>query len=864
MGKPGQQRYYEFGPFRVDAVDRLLLRDQTVIPLTVKTFEVLLAFVENAGSVLSKETLMKMIWPDFFVEEGNLTKGIFLLRKLLGETADRSPYIETLPKRGYRFVATVTSSSDEIGNQAVLGRQNESRLPAQRNSLIGREQELADVKRLILQQTTRLITLSGAGGSGKTRLALQVASDLLNEFPGGVHFVSLSALTNPIAIGAAIARSFGFTHTGGKFSASILSEHLRLSVQAPTLLLLDNYEHLLAEAPLVTELLEACTLLKILVTSRVVLHLYGEHEYVVLPLPVPDPEHLPAADRLLGNPAIALFVERAAAVKPQFALTEENAAVVAQICSRLDGLPLAIELAAARVKVLPPASVLARLQPCLPFLTGGARDLPARQQTLRQTIDWSYQLLNDAQQKLFRRLSVFSGGCTIEGAEAVCNAWRDLNIDVLDGLTCLLDHSLIQRMDQAGREVRYTMLETIREYGSERLISSGDEKRTRRAHAAYCIVLAEEGNKQLTPVEREVWLNLCEAEHHNFRAALAYLLEDQNAEWASRLGVTLFRFWEAREYLAEGSDSLQSILQLPGSAAKSKARARVLWRAAGMLGIQGDYRNANRLHREALEIQYELGDKTDIAAQLNGLGACEMLEGHWDAARSWYEQSLLVCRELGSRAEIAAALSNLAHAANAQGEHPLAASLVEEALSIFLELERWNNVGWSLNHLGDIARSRGDLTQARALYQDGADMFRKHGDEWGLARSFADLAYLACQQRDHQVARSLFEQSLQLFLKVGHKRGLARVLEGFACLAASEAEWERALTLAGSAAALRQRTGATSRPGGQPVLDRALESARQNADAETGHNAWSSGREMGLGQAVEYAILRGSQRPTRS
>ncbi len=750
------------------------------------------------------------------------------------------------------------------GSNASTGRMAESiqrtivshavALPAARTSFIGREQELQAVKQRLLAASVRLVTLTGAGGSGKTRLALQAAAELLSHFPGGVHFISLSAVTDPSVVASMIARCFGLNDIGGSSVSEALREHLRLSVHGAALLLLDNFEHLLQASPIVIDLLEGCAFLKVLVTSRTVLHVYGEHEYPVPPLVVPDHKRLPAFEVLSENPAVALFVDRASAVKFDFTLTTENAPAVAEVCSRVDGLPLAIELVAARVKVLPPAAMLARLQTRLEFVTGGTRDLPARQQTLRRTIDWSHELLSAAEQILFRRLCVFAGGFTLESAEAVCNAHRNLEIDVVDGMNLLLDHSLIQQTESRNGEVRFRMLETIREYALERLKSTGEEEETRQAHAAYCLVLAEEGDTKVRSPERAEWLTLCEAEHDNLRAALKWLLERQNAEWALRFGLALFNFWEGKEYLAEGSESLLAILKLPASAARTRKRAKVLEYAGCMVGFQGDFQTASVLKQEALDIFHELGNKKDIMSQLNALGSTEMLQENWVAARSLYEQSLRACRELGSRSDTAAALSNLARVVNAQADHELARSFLEEALSMFRELGDSTSVGWTYNYLGDVAQSRGDLAEASRLYLEGADIFQSCGDRWGLARSFTDLGYLACDQNNQMAGHSHFDNALRLFLDLGHKRGVAKALEGLTCLAISQNDLKRAFTLAGAAAALRQTMGATSRPGEQAKFKRAFEPAWRSHDPDTAKALWTSGWVMPLEQTINYAL----------
>jgi len=365
-------------------------------------------------------------------------------------------------------------------------------LPVQQTGFVGREKEVAAAKELLLRQEVRLVTVTGPGGIGKTRLATQVARGLVEHFPGGTHFVPLSALSDPDLVASVIAQALGIREAGGQSPLEILKRNLQDSLRAPVLLLLDNFEHLVQAVPTVAEILAAGPNLKILVTSRAALHLYGEHEFPLPPLTLPDSRSMPSVEVLSQCPAVALFVQRATAARPDFELNRENASAVAEICARLDGLPLAIELAAARVKVLSPSSMLTRLASRLQLLTGGSRDLPQRQQTLRAAIDWGYDLLSAAEQKLFRRLSVFVGGCNLESVEAVCDTKGNLDLDLLDGMASMVDKSLVQQVERGKGESRFVMLETLREYALEKLEVSGEAALTKRAHAAYYLVLAEE------------------------------------------------------------------------------------------------------------------------------------------------------------------------------------------------------------------------------------------------------------------------------------------------------------------------------------------------------------------------------------
>jgi predicted ATPase len=750
--------------------------------------------------------------------------------------------------------ANVVSFTRHDAGHVARDDRGRDRLPLPRTPLIGREREVEKVRLLLLDRDVRLVTLTGAGGSGKTRLALQAASELTHEFSGGVFMLALAPLTDATGVVTALTQMLGLRHTAGRSMTDALREHVALTISAPTLLLLDNFEHVLAAGPVIAAVIESSAHVTALVTSRTVLRVYGEHEYPVPPLPVPAPRR--SLQELEGNPAVRLFVQRAQAAQPGFAMTVENASTVGEICSRLDGLPLAIELAAAQVKIFPAEGILARLGNSLDFLSGGPRDLPARQQTLRNTIDWSHQLLPAAEQTLFRRLAVFVGGCTLEGAEAVCDAYRDLGIDVVSGMASLVDRSLVQRVGSIQGEPRFSMLETLREYALERLRASDDEARTRRAHAAYCMVLAEEGNAELGPEQRRRWLSRCDLDHDNFRAALDWLTINGNAEWALRIALALYGFWDRREHLLEGRQRLETIVNLEGSKAFADRWAHALSYLASLGGLHGDAETGQRLHQTALETFRALGNRKGEAQALNSLGSFLSFKGDYAGARKYYEQAVGVCRLIGSQPEIAAALSNLAGVVSHEGDAALARTLLEQARSIFQSLGDALAAAWAMNHLGDVARRQGDSAAARQLYERAVEEFTKAGDLWGIARSSADLAHVMCDEGDATSARQLFAEALVALERLDYKRGIARVLEGFAYLTQRLGECDRALTLAGAAAALRQAHGAVSRPVEEAVLQRSLEPAWNAYDPVTTRAIWSAGQKLTLDEAIAYALER--------
>jgi predicted ATPase len=747
----------------------------------------------------------------------------------------------------------LASLRDRVADAPILPRAiRPSNLPAPRTGFVGREKEVAALADLLQRPDVQLVTLTGPGGIGKTRLALQVVGELVEAFPGGSYFIPLAAVSEVELVPSAVGHALGLHQSPGRAPLEMLKSYFRNSLRAPMLLLFDNFEHMTAAASLVADLLTSSLHLKVLVTSRAPLHIYGEREFPVPTLGVPDLKSPVALDVLLQYPALRLFRQRARAVKPDFEITKDNVDAVATICEQLDGLPLAIELAAARIKLLSPSAMQSRLESRLQLLTGGARDLPARQQTLRGAMDWSYGLLTPEEQTLFRRLSVFVGGCTLEAVEAVCDTRQDLGLDVLNGMASMVDKSLAQQSEQSSGEPRLVMLETIREYGLEQLAASGDEAATRRAHAAYYLVVAEEG--AVGGTDPAQWLERVDVEHDNMRAALDWLTQTGNADWGMRLATALFRFWETREHFTEGRDRVARLLKLPDAAARNQKRVRTLF-AGGVLAFdQGDLTAAQELLEESLSIARELKDYSGIAVSLNALAVFFRDRGELVQASAVFEESLALCRELGDLKAAARALSNLASVVRLQGDYARARSLYEECAARFADLGDRAGMAWSLDYQGDVAREQGEMETARALYSKSLAEFRALGDPWGIAGTLADLGNLALDNDDHAGASANYGESLQIFKELGSKRGVARLLECFAYAAAAEGHPERALRLAGAAAALRQSVGAPPNSAERIRLEKCLVAARVAVSTTAGSAAWMEGFAMPAEKAIAHAL----------
>lgn len=682
-------------------------------------------------------------------------------------------------------------------------------LPAQTTPFIGREDALREVKEKLADADVRLLTLSGVGGTGKTRLALQVAADLADAYEHGVFFVALAVLSDPTLVVPTIAQAFDVREAAGRRLQEQLQDYLR---EKHLLLVLDNFEQVIDAAPRVSELLAAAPRLKVLVTSREVMRLSGETDYAVPPLTLPDPQRLPPLAQLAENEAVALFVDRAMAVKPGFTIGSENAPAIAAICHRLDGLPLAIELAAARVRVLPPQRLLAELGDRLRLLTGGARDLPSRQKTLRGAIDWSHELLTGAERQLFRRLAVFVGGGTLEAIEAVCNGEGELPI--LATLESLVGKSLV-RPTEADGDPRFTMLETIREYAWEKLVDAGESERLRERHRDCFLALAEEADPKLTGAEQAVWLHRLDMEHENFRASLEWSLAEPGAQSGLRLCGALQRFWWTRGHLSEGRQWCARILGKAGAEGRTLARAKTL-NGAGLLAYwQGDYPAARVLHAESLSIRQALGDRRGDASSRHNLAMVAKSEGDYAAAKALYQESLAIKRELGDLWGMAATLNNLGSVVYEQGDYPASKSLHEESLAI-----------------------------VRAL-----------GDRMGIAASLSNLGELACDQGDYGAAGALHREGLAIRRDVGDRRAIAFSLEGLAAVAAGCGDSLRAASLWGAAARLRNEIGSPMAPNDRPGYDRRVAAARAAARDDVAFDrTWKEGGALTLEEAMDLAL----------
>jgi predicted ATPase/DNA-binding SARP family transcriptional activator len=739
-------------------------------------------------------------------------------------------------------------------------------LPAQTTAFVGRVAELAAVRKKLSQPDVRLLTLTGPGGSGKTRLGLQVAGDILDDFPDGVFFVALAPIRDPALVGTTIAETLGVRETGDTSTLEHLKEYLK---EKRLLLLLDNFEHLLSAALVITDLLTAAARLKILVTSRALLRLQGEWDYPVPPLSVPDLDNLPSTEHLMEYEAVQLFTERARAVKTDFAITSENAPAVAEVCARVEGLPLAIELAAARIRVLPPHKILSALSDRLGFLTGGARDWPARQRTLRATIDWSYDLLNAEEQTLLEHLAVFSGGCSLEAAQAVGGVSSDL--DILRGLESLVDKNLLKG-SEVGGEARFGMLDTIREYALERLRATKEEDTIHRRHARSFMELAEEAELHIYGTEQVVWLNRLEIEHDNLRGALDWSI-DHAGDVALRLAGALGRFWHFRGHHGEGQDWLAKALasEKVGGANMRALRAKALDRAGYLAFFVGELDPARAWSEESANIWRALGDPKGLAHALCILGAVVNAQGNAARARGLLEESIALFRGIGDRSGLVRALFWHGHVTFRMRDFVSARASAQEAIKLGWEVGNISNVAGSTDTLGLIAFHEGDFPAAQSFLEEGLRLMRQVEDKPGIAIMLDLLGGIAYTQGHYEEAKARVEESQLLWQDLGSKPDVAWgryflgwCLAGLAELAGAAGKPERAARLFGATHTLLQsldtQLEATDQGRYERIptttqadFERHVAALHAKLGDQTFETAWAEGQAMTLDQTVTYA-----------
>ncbi len=761
-------------------------------------------------------------------------------------------------------------------------------LPAELNALIGREADVCACAAILRRPSKRLLTLVGPGGVGKTRLGIRIAEEMGADFMNGVVFVGLGALCDASLVASTIAGQLGLDERGQRPARDVLVDYLR---DQHLLLVLDNYEHILSSAPLVADLLAGCPDVKVLATSREPLCVQGEQELPVHPLELPPLAVCTEWTEIESYASVRLFIERARAVRHDFELTGDNAHAVAQICARLDGLPLAIELAAKKVKLLSPTAILARLDERLPFLGNGTVDAPSRHQTMRGAIDWSYDLLDDFQKSLFRQLTVFVGGCTMDAAEAICTQVGQRPIDTLEGLGALVDKSLVHRVEYNG-STRLILLEIIHEYGYALLAVSEERIRVADRHAQYYAELAEEAVPYLSSAEQQVWLERLEREHDNLRAALRWFEETDALAQAIQLAGALYKFWLLRGHVAEGRTILDRLLALTSEVGNDKFRARALNGAGGLACSVDEYDHASDYLEQALVAYQTLGDGRGLATVLCNLGSIAM--GRSDYDRSWelYTRSIAQSRTLDAPRTLSSAIANIGNVARYQGSYEQARRELEESLAISRALNDASDICLTLGDLGLVSLELGEYQRAADEFEKGLAIAEAHDYKRAMIQALAGLGHLAaltgnrdssvtlcdravaigrllgtsllltetldclahvlCLQGSYDRAHDTYHAALAVANSISSQVSIVSCIEGLGIVVVDK-DAARAVRLWGVAATLRAQLNIPRAASREATYEARVEVARQSLGLDGFDAPWREGTLMTLDEAKLYA-----------
>ena len=793
---------WTFGDFTLDLEARELLRAGAPVSLSPKAFQLLGILVESCPRALAKSELQDRLWPGTFVVEKNLTNLVGEIREALSDDAAHPRYIRTVHRFGYAFCEPAVS-------EARGGARHN--LPVQITHFIGRDRELAELFRLLA--STRLLTLTGAGGCGKTRLALELGARVLDRFPDGIWVVDLAALADPGLVAQAVSSALDVRDGPSRPMLEALLERVR---SRQLLLILDNCEHLISAcAQFVDTFLRGADRAGVLATSREGLGITGETVWRVPSLSLPDPAQTVSAETLLHHDAARLFVERAAAVDPSFTITAQNAATVADVCIRLDGIPLAIELAAARVRVLSLEQIQTRLDDRFRLLTGGSRTAVARQRTLEATVDWSYGLLSGAERRLLRRLSVFAGGWTMEAAEEVTSDNPGERDDVLESLARRVDQSLAHVARDGDGRRRYHFLETVRHYARERLVESGEAERMRDRHFAYFHALALRAEPELTRAGQVAWLNRLQREHDNLRQALDWCLAAPGrSEQSVEFSAALLWFWMKRSYLREGHERMERALSAAGPV-PGALRARALMSLGSLTFFRGDFAHAQTLLEESAALALAAGDGP-VVAYARGISALAALE---------------------------------------LGDLAACARLAAEGLAAGRDSTAPLSQGPALAGLAYLAMHEGDLERAGRLHEEILELGRQHGEKWALGIVLSDLALLRVVQQRHQEARAFCAEGIAVYQELEDPLGIAWCLGILSGASAADGRTRRAAQLRGAMEGLLESVGAPPQNSYYTwVGDRALEVMKQSLADGPLQAAMAEGRSMSLGRAIEFGL----------